>query len=193
MSAEHVPCFRIPRRDAIASCDRRQRDQPCRIVRAKLVETGTLEKELNEMSTPEAKPAAKKAAKKPARKAAAPKSGAAANKSDAVREEATLMQARGEKPRPSVIVATLARKGIKVAPAQVSLVLKKMGFKPLRKAKGSKARVAKKAAAPRAAAKPATTGAVSVDDLVVAKKAAATLGGTEKAIAALQALKRIED
>lgn len=145
------------------------------------------------MSTSEAKPAAKKAAKKSAAKAAAPKAGAAANKSEAVRQEATLMKARGEKPRPSVIVATLARKGIKVAPAQVSLVLKKMGFKPLRKGKGSKARAAKKAAAPRVAAKTAPSAAVSIDDLVVAKKAAASLGGTEKAIAALQALKRIED
>lgn len=193
MSAEHFPCFRIPRLDAIASCEWRRRDQPSRIVRAKLAETVTLERAINEMSTPEAKPAAKKAAKKTARKAAAPKAGAAVNKSDAVREEATLMKARGEKPRPSVIVANLARKGIKVAPAQVSLVLKKMGFKPLRKGKGAKAQTAKKASAPRGAAKAAATGVVSVDDLVVAKKAAASLGGTEKAIAALQALKRIED
>lgn len=147
------------------------------------------------MSTPENKPVAKKVAKKTVKKAAAKpaeKAGATANKSDEVRAIATAMKARGEQPRPSVIVAELKKKGVAVAPAQVSIVLKKMGFRPLRKRKGAK-RSAGKAAAPRVAAKPAATGAVSIDDLVVAKKAAASLGGTEKAIAALQALKRIEN
>ncbi|MGA0039690.1 MAG: hypothetical protein ACO3NZ_07575 [Pirellulales bacterium] len=145
------------------------------------------------MSTPENKPAAKKVAKKSVKKAAAKpaeKSGAAVNKSDEVRALATAMKARGEQPRPSVIVAELKKKGVAVAPAQVSIVLKKMGFRPLRKRKGAK-RSAGKVAAPRAVAKPAA--AVSIDDLLAAKKAAVSLGGTEKAIFALQALKRIED
>jgi hypothetical protein len=34
---------------------------------------------------------------------------------------------------------------------------------------------------------------VSIDDLIAAKKVASSLGGTDKAIAALQALKRIAD
>lgn len=140
------------------------------------------------MSTPASKPAAKKAATKKA----APKAGAAANKSEEIRKLATMMQAREEQPRPSVIVAELAKRGIKVAPAQVSLVLKKMGFRPLRKRKGAK-RAAAKAGAPRAAAKATASATVSVDEILAAKKAAASLGGTEKAIAALQALKRIED
>lgn len=140
------------------------------------------------MSTPASKPAAKKVAKK-----AAPKAGAAANKSEEVRKIATAMKEKGEQPRPSVIVAELAKKGVAVAPAQVSIVLKKMGFRPLRKRKGAKRASAPKSAAPRAAAKPAAGGVVSIDELLAAKKAAAALGGTEKAIAALQALKRIED
>jgi arginine repressor len=140
------------------------------------------------MTTPASKPAAKKVDKK-----AAPKAGAAANKSEEVRKIATAMKEKGEQPRPSVIVAELAKKGVAVAPAQVSIVLKKMGFRPLRKRKGAKRASAPKSAAPRAAAKPAAGGVVSIDELLAAKKAAAALGGTEKAIAALQALKRIED
>jgi transposase len=139
------------------------------------------------MSSPETKPAAKKAAAKKA----APKAGATANKSQEVRKMAAQMKESGQQPRPSVIVAELAKKGVKVAPAQVSIVLKKMGFRPLRKKKGAK-RAAAKAGAPRAAAKAAAGEVVSLEDVIAAKKAAAVLGGTEKAIAALQALKRIE-
>ena len=137
-----------------------------------------------------------KPASKPAAKKAAPKAGAAANKSEEVRKLATQMKERGEQPRPSVIVAELAKRGVNVAPAQVSIVLKKMGFRPLRKRKGAKR--AARGAAPRATTaratrKPAAGGQVSIDDLLAAKKAAASLGGTDKAIAALQALKRFED
>lgn len=141
----------------------------------------TLEKAKNRMATS---------------KKAAPKAGAAANKSEEVRKLAAEMKAKGEQPRPSVIVAELAKRGVKVAPAQVSIVLKKMGFRPLRKRKGAK-RAAGKAAAARSAApragKPAASAAVSIDDLIAAKKVASSLGGTDKAIAALQALKRIAE
>ncbi|MBL6713758.1 MAG: hypothetical protein ISQ07_10275 [Pirellulales bacterium] len=131
-------------------------------------------------------------ANKAASKKAAPKAGAAANKSEEVRKLAAEMKAKGEQPRPSVIVAELAKRGVKVAPAQVSIVLKKMGFRPLRKRKGAKRAAAARSAAPRAG-KPAASAAVSIDDLIAAKKVASSLGGTDKAIAALQALKRIAD
>jgi len=107
-------------------------------------------------------------------------------KSDAVRKLASALKAKGEKPRPSVIVAELKKQGVDVAAAQVSVVLKKMGFRPLLKRK--KAAAGKAVAAkvgPRASV-------VSLDDLVAAKKIAGSLGGTDRAIAALQALKRFE-
>ena len=102
------------------------------------------------------------------------------------------MKDKGTKPRPSVIVAELGAKGINVAAAQVSIVLKKMGFRPLRK-RGKKvaAEEAPKAVAGKVAAK-GTAGAVSIDDLLAAKKAVATLGGSERAVEAIKALRRLE-
>lgn len=137
-----------------------------------------------------------KRAEKPMAKSS-PKKSTGVNKSEEIRKVASAIKAKGEKPRPSVIVAELLKsKGVKVAPAQVSMILKKMGFRPLRKRKkagvapaASAAKVSTKSVS-KAAAKPA---AISVDDLIAAKKMAGNLGGTEKAIAALQALKRFED
>jgi arginine repressor len=100
------------------------------------------------------------------------------------------MKAKGEKPRPSVIVAELKKQGVDVAPAQVSTVLKKMGFRTLRKRKKAAAAGAGKAVAVKAGPKKASV--VSVEDLLVAKKVAGSMGGTDKAIAALQALKRFQ-
>jgi hypothetical protein len=117
------------------------------------------------------------------------------NKSAEIRKIATGMKAKGEKPRPSVIVVELKKLGITVAPPQVSNILKKMGFRPLRKRKGaSKAKAGLAAAKATSAAKGGAKKAsiVSVEDLLAAKKAAGTIGGTDKAIAALQALKRFE-
>ena len=117
------------------------------------------------------------------------------NKSAEIRKIATSMKAKGEKPRPSVIVVELKKQGITVAAPQVSNILKKMGFRPLRKRKGAaKGRAAAKATSAKSAAKsgPKKASIVSVDDLIAAKKAAGTIGSTDKAIAALQALKRFE-
>ena len=128
--------------------------------------------------------------------AATPVESAKVNKSAEVRAEASRLIDAGKHPRPVEIVRALEERGITVAPAQVSIVLKKMGFRPLRKRKGAK-RAAARAAASRSAApragKPAASAAVSIDDLIAAKKVASSLGGTDKAIAALQALKRIAD
>lgn len=146
------------------------------------------------------KPAAKKKAPaKVANKPATAKKPAAkgVNKSDEVRKLAAATKAKGEKPRPSVIVATLAKQGVHVAAAQVSIILKKMGFRPLRKrrkkgaAAGGAAAAASKARTSRVVAKGAAE-AVSIDDLLAAKSVSGAFGGTDKAIAALQALKQLE-
>jgi hypothetical protein len=103
------------------------------------------------------------------------------------------MKAKGTKPRPSVIVAELGGRGIKVAAAQVSFVLKSMGFRPLRKRRKKGGDVAAAAGTPKAATKKTVgTGAVSIEDLLAAKKAVASLGGSERALEAIQALKRLE-
>lgn len=115
------------------------------------------------------------------------------NKSAEIRKVATSMKAKGEKPRPVTIIATLKKQGIEVSSPQVSMVLKRMGFRPQRRRKGGKA----KAAAPRATAAkkvlrakaPAT---ISVDDLLAAKKVAEKFGSADNAIKVLEALKRFE-
>jgi hypothetical protein len=108
------------------------------------------------------------------------------SKSEEIRKLATAMKAAGKKPRPSVILTELDKKGVKVSSPQVSMVLKKMGFRPLRRRK--KGVAASKPTSKQAGA----TKAVSVADLLAAKKMAASMGGTTKAIAALQALKQFE-
>ena len=146
---------------------------------------------------PSKKPGAKKAPKA-VKKPAAKKKAAAGdvNKSEEIRKLATAMKAKGTKPRPSVIVAELGAKGIKVAAAQVSFILKTMGFRPLRKRKKKGAAAGAAAGAPKAVAGKigprAAVGAVSIDDLLAAKKAVVTLGGSERALEAIQALKRLE-
>ncbi len=109
------------------------------------------------------------------------------NKSAEIRKLASAMKARGEKPRPSVVVTELAKRGVEVAPAQVSGVLKRMGFRPLRRRKKGA-----KAAGAAPAKRTAKSAAISLEDLLAAKKVVGALGGTDKAIAALQALKQFE-
>ncbi len=141
---------------------------------------------------PKAKPAKKPVTKKRAPKTAAKKPAAKdVNKSEEIRKVAAAMKAKGTKPRPSVIVAELGGRGIKVAAAQVSFVLKSMGFRPLRKRR-KKDGEGVAAETPKGAAKKAVgTGAVSIEDLLAAKKAVASLGGAERALEAIQALKRL--
>ena len=103
------------------------------------------------------------------------------------------MKAKGTKPRPSIIAAELGDRGIKVAAAQVSVVLKKMDFRPLRKRRKKGGEGAAAAGTPKAAAKKAVgTGAVSIEDLLAAKKAVASLGGSERALEAIKAVRRLE-
>ena len=95
------------------------------------------------------------------------------------------MKAKGEKPRPVTIVATLKKQGVVVSSPQVSMVLKRMGFRP-RKRRASKVGVdgaVRKASTVKA-------GKISVEDLVAAQKVVGSFGTPDKAIAALEALKR---
>ena len=126
-----------------------------------------------------AKPEAKKA---PPKKPAAKKD---LNKSEEIRKVARTMKAKGEKPRPVMIIEILKKQGVKVSSPQVSMVLKGMGFRPRRRRRNSDI-----------AAKGAVTakkdGKVKVEDLVKAKKIASQMGGVDRALAALSALKDFE-
>jgi transposase len=107
------------------------------------------------------------------------------NKSEEIRKVARAMQARGEKPRPITIMAALEKQGVEVSSPQVSMVLKRMGFRPRR-------RRARGAAGAEPVAKATKAVRISVEDLVAAKKLVSHFGGATKAIAALQALKQFE-
>lgn len=129
-----------------------------------------------------AKPARKNAGRKPAEQIS--------SKADLIRKVAGIIQAKGEKPRPTEIVKILGEEGITVAPAQVSMTLKAAGYRPLRKRrtgrKTAQGTVSKKAGGLGWAKQ------LSIDDLLAAKSVSGAFGGTDKAIAALQALKQLE-
>jgi hypothetical protein len=141
------------------------------------------------------KPANAASKKKPTAKAVKKPAGkkpteAITSKADLIRKVAGIIKAKGEKPRPTDIVKILAEEGVTVAAAQVSMTLKAAGYRPLRKRrKGKKAAegtpVKKAVGAGRA-------NQISIDDLLAAKSVAGAFGGTDKAIAALQALKQFE-
>ena len=113
------------------------------------------------------------------------------NKSEEIRKVATAMKAKGEKPRPVTIIATLKKQGVEVSSPQVSMVLKRMGFRPRKRRKSGNL-----AAAVVAANKANKTGKsktkISVEDLVAAKKAIGRLGGLDRAVAAIEALRQFE-
>ena len=126
----------------------------------------------------------KPAPKKPIAKKAADKG---INKSAEIRRVANEMKAKGEKPRPKTIMEILKNEGVTVSSPQVSMVLKRMGFRPRKRRKS--AEVAPRATA-GTTAKKATK--VTVEDLVVAKKVAEQMGGVEKALTVLNALRAFE-
>jgi arginine repressor len=111
------------------------------------------------------------------------------NKSEEIRKVATKMKAAGQRPRPKLIIEELAKRGIKIAPPQVSIVLKKMGMRRIRRKK--KAVLGARGAV--ATPKPVNASVLSVEDLLAAKQAAVALGGSDRAIQAIQALKRLEE
>lgn len=135
--------------------------------------------------TPDAKPApAKTETKKPAAKRPA---GKGINKSAEIRKVASGMKAKGEKPRPVVIIEILKKQGVEVSSPMVSMVLKKMGFRPRKRRKAGKV-----ASQPAGTATAKKASKVKVEDLVKAKKIATQMGGVDKALAVLNALKDFE-
>lgn len=122
----------------------------------------------------------KEAPKKPA--AAAKKE---VNKSEEIRKVAAAMKAKNEKPRPVKIIEILKKQGIEVSSPQISMVLKRMGFRPRKRSKAAKAGAVKSSAV-----KTSRNGAVTVDDLIAAKKVVSQFGSADKAIAAIHALKQ---
>jgi len=110
------------------------------------------------------------------------------NKSEEIRKAAKGLQEKGEKPRPVTIIAQLKKQGIEVSSPQVSMVLKRMGFRPRKRRKGGKPLAAGAAKAVRTA-RPLK---ISVDDLVAARKAVGQLGGLDRALAAIEALRNFE-
>jgi hypothetical protein len=128
--------------------------------------------------------ASKTASKKPATKKPA---GKEINKSAEIRKIAESMKAKGEKPRPKTIIEVLHKNGIAVSSPQVSMVLKRMGFRPRRRRKAGK--VNRQPVATQHAKKASK---VKVEDLVKAKRIATQMGGVDKALAVLHALKDFE-
>lgn len=106
------------------------------------------------------------------------------NKSAEIRRVAGAMKAKGEKPRPIVIIEVLKKEGVTVSSPQVSMVLKGMGFRPRRRRKAGKQ-----------ASKPVARKAskVKVEDLVKAKRIVSQMGGIDHALAVLHALKDFEE
>jgi hypothetical protein len=100
------------------------------------------------------------------------------NKSEEIRKQAKAMQQKGEKPRPVVIIAALKKQGVTVSSPQVSMVLKRMGLRPARGRKG--------------VAHAGRSGAISLDDLLAARKLVSHFGGTARALAAIEALQKFE-
>jgi hypothetical protein len=129
---------------------------------------------------------------KPAAKGPKGKVSKDVNKSAEIRKVAAAMKAAGEKPRPVVIIATLKKQGVEVSSPQVSMVLKRMGFRPRRRRKNGAAGkpVATTAGSAKAVRMKATK--ISVEDLVAAQKAVSRLGGLDRALAAIEALRQFE-
>jgi len=145
--------------------------------------TAEASKKARPIPKPSGKSKKKNKAKRPARKPVAKD----LNKSEEVRKLAAKMKAAGQKVRPSLIVVELLKRGVKVAPAQVSMVLRAMGFRRLRRRKKA-AGVGAKANAPASAAKVAALG---IDELLAVKKVVDALGGSDRAVEAIQVLKRL--
>ena len=143
-----------------------------------------------EAATPTNKKSPKPAAKEKVLGKKANRAEPMSSKADLIRKVAGIIKSKGEKPRPTQIVKILAEEGVTVAAAQVSMTLKAAGYRPLRKRRKNK-----KAADGTAMKKAVVAGRakqISIDDLLAAKSVSGAFGGTDKAIAALQALKQFE-
>jgi hypothetical protein len=108
------------------------------------------------------------------------------NKSAEIRRIAAAMKEKGEKPRPIVIIAQLKKQGVEVSSPQVSMVLKRMGFRP------RKRRAAEAGAGKVQRPVGGRGGPISVEDLIAAKRLVSHFGTADRALAAVAALKRLE-
>lgn len=127
------------------------------------------------------------AKKSSAKKTVAKKAKDGVNKSEEIRKLAKELQAKGEKVRPVTIVEILKRRGIKIAPPQASMVLKKMGFKRRKRRAGGAA-----AGAAGTVVKKASKSPLSVGDLLKAKKMADEFGGAERLVNAISAVVELQ-
>ena len=102
---------------------------------------------------------------------------------------------KGQKISPKAIMDILAKKGIEVSSPQCSTVLKNAGFKRRKRRSGeavTKAAPAKGASAKGASEKAARkSDAVTIDEVIAAKKAAEQFGGADRLLAAVKALERL--
>ena len=112
------------------------------------------------------------------------------NKSEEIRKAAAALQAAGEKPRPVTIIAALGKRDIEVSSPHVSMVLKRMGFRPRRRKKARTSAAGKSPLSPKGGRGKASK--ISIEDLVAAKKAIGRLGGLDLALAAIEALRQFE-
>jgi hypothetical protein len=112
------------------------------------------------------------------------------NKSAEVRKVAGAMKAKGEKPRPVTIIEVLRKQGIEVSSAQVSMVLKRMGFRPRRRRKSGAVATKGPGRPPKATRSKETK--ITLEDLVAAQKVVGSLGGIDRALATLEALRQFD-
>jgi arginine repressor len=89
-------------------------------------------------------------------------------------------KALGRKVRPRDVIAALAKEGVKVSSAQVSMTLRSAGYR----------RRGRKAGGTRAAA-PAAGNGLNVEALIAAKALIAKVGSVERAEGALKVLKKL--
>ena len=107
------------------------------------------------------------------------------NKSEEIRKVGAELKAKGQKISPKAIMDILAKKGIKVSSPQCSMVLKQAGFKRRKRRTGE---AVAKAAPAKAARK---SDAVTIEDLIAAKKVAEQFGGADRLVEAIKALERL--
>ena len=113
------------------------------------------------------------------KKAAAAKNGAGeTSKAQRIRDVAKTL---GRKVRPRDVIAELAKEGVTVSSAQVSMTLRSAGYR--RKRRGTKATAA--------VAHPASGNGLNVEALIAAKALIAKVGGVEAAEEAIKVLKKL--
>ena len=99
------------------------------------------------------------------------------NKSEEIRKVAAELKVKGETVRPKSIIDILKKRGIKVVPPQVSIVLKNAGYRPAGKSRKRASKAVKPADSGKVSAPAGKSGSVNIDELLAAKKFAVGFGG----------------